>query len=235
MRPTAPSRTCVRRTRPLLAALLWIALGLGCNAPHHGPHDATAHHSFANVEQWTKVFDDPTRDAWQKPTELVAALPITPGMAVADLGAGTGYFSRYLSNAVGARGTVFAVDPEPNLVAHLRERAEHEHTVNVVPVLASLDNPRLPNGGVDLVLIVDTFHHIDDRLNYFRRLQRVLKPDGRVAVVDFKKEPLPVGPPPEHKLARDQVVDELQTAGYRLTAEPAILPYQYVLVFQVAQ
>ncbi|HVN83511.1 MAG TPA: class I SAM-dependent methyltransferase [Candidatus Binatia bacterium] len=208
---------------------------MGCNAPHHGPHDATAHHSFANVEQWTKVFDDPTRDAWQKPTELVAALPITPGMAVADLGAGTGYFSRYLSNAVGARGTVFAVDPEPNLVAHLRERAEHEHTVNVVPVLASLDNPRLPNGGVDLVLIVDTFHHIDDRLNYFRRLQRVLKPDGRVAVVDFKKEPLPVGPPPEHKLARDQVVDELQTAGYRLTAEPAILPYQYVLVFQVAQ
>jgi ubiquinone/menaquinone biosynthesis C-methylase UbiE len=203
----------------------------GVPAAARGPHDATARHSFENVAHWQSVFDDPKRDTWQKPAELVRVLGIEPGMVVADLGAGTGYFSRYLSAVVGERGTVFAVDPEPNLVAHLRARAEQEHTVNVVPVLASFNNPRLPAQGVDLVLIVDTFHHIDDRLTYFRHLQRALTPRGRVAIVDFKKEPLPVGPPPEHKLARDQVIDEMQSAGYAFAAESQVLPYQYVLIF----
>lgn len=196
-------------------------------------HDATVRHGFADVEHWVATFDDPARDRWQKPAALVRALAIAPGMSVADLGAGTGYFSRYLSAAVGERGTVFAADPEPNLVAHLRQRAEQESSANVVPVLASLDNPRLPAAGVDLVLIVDTFHHIDDRPAYFGRLGRCLKPAGRVAIVDFKKQSLPVGPPPEHKLARDQVVDEMRSAGYRLVAEPDLLPYQYVLVFDL--
>jgi ubiquinone/menaquinone biosynthesis C-methylase UbiE len=197
-------------------------------------HDATAHHSFADVEHWTTVFDDPKRDEWQKPAELVRALRLAPGMRVADLGAGTGYFSRYLSEAVGQRGTVFAVDPEPNLVVHLRERAEQEHTANVVPILASLDNPRLPANGVEVVLIVDTLHHIDDRVNYLRRLKHFLTTTGRIAIVDFKKEPLPVGPPPEHKLARELVLEELAAAGYRLVAEPAVLPYQYFLIFNAA-
>jgi len=218
----------------LIAVALLITV-VGCNAPPHGEHDATAHHSFADVEHWTKVFDDPERDEWQKPAELVKALGIAPGMHVADLGAGTGYFSRYLSVAVGGRGTVFAVDPEPNLVVHLRERAQRESTANVVPVLASFDNARLPTSAVDLVLIVDTFHHIDDRVNYFVGLKRCLAPTGRVAVVDFKKEPLPVGPPMEHKLAREQVVEEMQSAGYRLVDEPSVLPYQYVLVFSVGR
>jgi SAM-dependent methyltransferase len=198
----------------------------------HGPHDATTHHSFGNVEHWVSVFDDPARDAWQKPASVVEALRLRPGMRVADLGAGTGYFSRYLAAAVGEAGTVFAVDTEPGLVTHLRERAEHEHTPNVVPILASADNPRLPVGAVDVVLIVDTVHHIDDRTNYLRRLRRVLKPGGRVVVIDFKKQDIPVGPPPEHRLARGQIVDELTTAGYRLVSAPDILPYQYVLIFQ---
>jgi ubiquinone/menaquinone biosynthesis C-methylase UbiE len=199
----------------------------------HAPvsHDATAHHPFDDVPQWVAVFDDPKRDAWQKPREVVAALELRPGMRVADLGAGTGYFSRWLSEAVGPTGTVFAVDPEPNLVGYLRTRAEREHTDNVVPVLASFDNPRLPAGVVDVVLIVDTFHHIDDRLTYFRNLRRVLAPGGRVAVVDWQQGKLPVGPPPEHKLARSVVVNEMSESGYRLVATPTVLEYQYFLVF----
>jgi ubiquinone/menaquinone biosynthesis C-methylase UbiE len=153
-------------------------------------------------------------------------------MTVADLGAGTGYFSRYLSTAVGESGTVFAVETEPNLVTRLRERAEHERTANVTPVLASFDDSRLPAATVDLVLIVDTFHHLDERLGYLTRLRRALKPRGRVAIVDWQAKPLPIGPPMEHKIAREQVIDEMQAAAYRLIAEPAILPYQYVLVFQ---
>jgi ubiquinone/menaquinone biosynthesis C-methylase UbiE len=199
--------------------------------PTHAPFEATSRHPFDDVKQWVSVFDDPARDAWQKPKELVAALALTPGMTIADLGAGTGYFSRYLSRAVGDTGTVFAVDTEPNLVAHLRERAEQEHTANVIPVLASFDDARLPRGAIDLVLIVDTFHHLDHRLEYLQRLRRALKPGGRVVIVDWQAKDLPVGPPLEHKIARDQVVGEMRAAGYRLADEPPVLPYQYVLVF----
>ena len=198
--------------------------------PHHD--DATVHHSFADVQHWTAVFDDPGRDAWQKPEEVVKALGLSPGMCVADLGAGTGYFSRYLARAVGEGGTVLAVDPEPNLVVHLRERSEKEKTANVVPILASFDNPRIPAASADVVLVVDTFHHIDDRVGYFRRLRRALKPGGRVAIVDFKKKNLPVGPPPEHKLRRSEIVSEMESAGYKLVAQPDVLPYQYFLIFQ---
>jgi predicted methyltransferase len=188
-------------------------------------------HDFADVEQWRRVFDDPQRDAWQKPRELVAALELRPGMWVADLGAGTGYFSRWLDAAVRPSGVVFAVDTEPNLVAHLRTRSEQEKTSTVVPVLASFDDPRLPPHALDLVLIVDTYHHLDDRLTYLRRLATTLKPSGRVAIVDWQKHALPIGPPAEHKLARDQVVAEMTAAGYRLVAEPKVLRHQYVLVF----
>jgi ubiquinone/menaquinone biosynthesis C-methylase UbiE len=194
--------------------------------------DATSHHSFENVAQWTKVFDDPARDDWQKPQLLVEALKLRAGMRVADLGAGTGYFSRYLSKSVGSEGTVFAVDTEPNLVVHLRERAEHENTPNVVPILASADNPRLPAASVDVVLIVDTYHHVDGRRDYFRRLQRSLTRNGRVAIIDWHKRDLPVGPPPSHKLAREQVLEEMTAAGYVLVEEPPVLPYQYFLIFR---
>jgi ubiquinone/menaquinone biosynthesis C-methylase UbiE len=196
------------------------------------PHDATSRRSFADVAHWKSVFDDPKRDEWQKPAEVVKALGLGPGMTVADLGAGTGYFSRYLSAAVGPSGTVLASDPEPNLVAHLRERAEKEGTPNVVPILGSFDNPRLPAGASDLVLIVDTYHHIDDRLTYLRALKRSLKPGGRAAVIDWHKRPLPIGPELDHKLAREQVIEEMTATGWTLAAEPDFLPYQYFLVFR---
>lgn len=212
------------------AALHVLAIGV------HGAaaQPATTHHDFADVEHWTRVFDDPQRDAWQKPEEVVRAIALEPGMTVADLGAGTGYFSRYLSQAVGPRGTVLAAEPEAALVAHLRARAEREGTANVVPILASKDNPRLPARSSDVVLIVDTWHHIDDRIAYARRLKEALKPGGRVAIIDWQKRELPVGPGMAHKLAREQVVEELQAAGYRLVAEPELLPYQYFLIFAPA-
>ncbi len=226
MRPGAMGFSATASCAVLLLAALTLA------ADPAPSHDATSHHDFADVQHWVAVFDDPARDAWQRPAELVRALALRPGMVVADLGAGTGYFSRHLTDAVGPAGTVFAVELEPNLVVHLRERAEREHTPNVIPVLASADNPRLPAGGVDLVLVVDTFHHLDDRLGYLRVLRRFLRPAGRVAIVDWQKRDLPVGPPLDHKLAREQVVDEMTASGYRLIDEPDVLPYQYVLVFR---
>lgn len=213
-------------------ALFVLALTLGGIAFATPPSDrATSDRVFDDVPYWERVFDDPKRDAWQKPAELVAALDVRPGMAVADLGAGTGYFERFLSRAVGPRGTVYALEVEPKLVAHLRARAEREGTANVVPVLTSKTSARLPAGGVDLLLVVDTYHHLDGRVAYMERAADVLRPDGRVVVVDWHKRPLPEGPEMDHKLAEEQVVAEMERAGYRLLARPDVLPYQYVLVF----
>ena len=223
------------RIRRGLVVHAMVVLGVALYVPvAAGPHDATTHHAFDDVEHWTSVFDDPARDAWQRPDEIVHALDLKPGAWVADLGAGTGYFSRRLSAAVGPDGVVFAVDTEPNLVAHLRARAEREHTDNVIPILASTSNSRLPRTSCDVVLIVDTYHHLDDRLTYLRDLRRVLRRGGRVAIVDWQKRPLPVGPEMEHKLDRTVVVDEMTRSGFRLVAEPDVLPYQYLLIFAAA-
>lgn len=207
--------------------------GAADRQPVGTPSDrATASHSFADVDNWAKVFDDPARDAWQKPTELLAALALRPGQTVADLGAGTGYFSRYLADAVGPHGTVLAVEVEPTLVAHLRQRAEREQRATVVPVLASIDNPRLPAGGVDLIFIADTYHHLDHRRRYLPQLRRPLRPGGRVAIIDWQPGELPEGPPPDHKLPPEQVIEEMRAAGFELADRLDVLPYQYVLIFR---
>jgi predicted methyltransferase len=197
-------------------------------------HDATAHEAFTDVNRWVRIFDDPGRDAWQKPAEVAAALGLRPGAIVADLGAGTGYFERALAKTVGPDGLVLAIDTEPKLVEHLRDRIRTDLLEGVLPVLAAPDDPFLPRGRVDAVLVVDTYHHIDDRLHYFRALRGALAPGGRVAVVDYHKKPLPVGPPLQHKLAREFVVDEMKQAGYALTGEQTFLPYQYFLLFSPA-
>jgi predicted methyltransferase len=193
--------------------------------------DATARHPFDDVAKWEKIFDDPRRAEWQQPAAIVRALALKPGMVVADVGAGTGYFERALSDAVGPRGSVLAVEVEPNLVTHLRARAEREGTANVIPILGSTADPRLPAGRVDRILYVDTYHHLDDRVDYFRRLLGALAPGGLVVVVDWKKEKSAIGPPLDHRLAREQVLREMEQAGYRVVDTDVTLPEQYVLVF----
>jgi ubiquinone/menaquinone biosynthesis C-methylase UbiE len=200
-----------------------------------GGHDATVSHSFEDVDRWVDVFDAPSRAEWQKPDQIPGALGLEEGMAIADIGAGTGYFERFFAAAVGASGKVYAVDIEPKMVAYLEQRAKREKTPQVLAVLAAPDDPRLPEGGLDVVFICDTYHHIDDRVGYIRRLGKVLKPGGRVAIVDFQKRELPVGPPPEHKLAREEVIEEFALAGWVLARESDILPYQYFLIFRPPQ
>jgi len=205
--------------------------------PHEpgGSHDATVQHPFDDADRWAKVFDDPGRDTWQKPSEVAKALGLKPGMVVADLGAGTGYFARTLSEAVRPGGMVLALDVEPSMVRYLAARARKEGLENLVPVLALPDDPFLPKGRIDRVLIVDTYHHLSSRLDYFRRMRGSMAPGGKVAVADFQKRPLPVGPPPEHKLEPQFVIQEMNEAGWRLVEEKDFLPYQYFLIFEPAQ
>lgn len=196
---------------------------------HHGHSSPTANHRFQDPDRWSKVFDDPERDAWQKPDAVVAALSLNPASVVADLGAGTGYFSIRIARKV-PEGKVFAVDIEPKMVAHVEERARHESLTNVAGIVATPNDPKLP-AGVDVVLVVDTYHHIEDRTPYFEKVKAKLSPGGRVVIVDFKKGDLPVGPPDAHKIAPTMVQREMKAAGYQQCREWNELPYQYVLFF----
>ena len=217
-------------------------LSAGSEAPGHADrpqepavsHDATVRHPFDDPERWAQVFDDPARGEWQKPAELVRALGLKAGMVAADLGAGTGYFEAHLSEAVGPAGMVLAIDTEPAMIGYLGRRAVKEKLANVVPVLALPGEPFLPPGRVDRVLIVDTYHHIDARPEYFRRMRLAMARGGKVAIVDFHKRELPVGPPPEHKLEPEFVTREMQEAGWKLVEQKTFLPYQYFLIFAPA-
>ena len=221
---------------------LWVALAAcGGGPPHAGaPEHASAaghpggdhyHRRFEDAEHWAQIFDDPARDAWQKPEEVISALELQPSARVADLGAGTGYFSVRIARRV-TEGVVYAVDIEQDMVRHLGERAAGEGLTNLTPVLATADDARLPEP-VDIVLVVDTYHHIGDRVAYFRRLSGSLRPGGRLAIVDFTRES-PIGPPPEHRIPPETVAAELAEAGYAKLQEHGLLPNQYFLVFERA-
>jgi len=195
----------------------------------NGHSDQGYRHSFEQAETWAKQFDDPARDAWQKPAEVLDALYLEPAARVADLGAGTGYFSARIAKRIPG-GKLFAVDIEPDMLRYLKERAHREHLQALVPVLASAETPNLPEP-VDLVLVVDTYHHIDNRVAYFDRLRGSLRANGRLAIVDFKGD-APEGPPLQHRISPEKVTGELIAAGYSLVATHQFLPRQYFLVFQ---
>lgn len=218
-----------------VALALATACGHGHSQEHghgRGEHDATSHRRFDDVERWKKVFDDPERDAWQRPDEVIAFLGLEAGDTVVDLGAGTGYFSVRLAPAVGPEGRVLAVDVEETLVAHLNERAAEAGIPWMEGVLTSHDSPGVEEGSADVVLIVDTWHHIGDRIHYLGKLAKALAGGGSVVVVDYREGELPIGPPPDHKLSQAHVVGEFEKAGWSLVATYDDLPYQYALKFE---
>ena len=186
------------------------------------------HHRFEKADEWAPIFDDPKRDAWQKPDAVVAALQIQPGMIVADIGAGTGYFEKRLSAAVGDAGKVIAIDIEPDMVRYIGERAKREGTPNVEAQLGTRDSPKLVVN-VDRILIVDTWHHIGNRDTYVRQLKASLKPGGFVAVVDFTLESSK-GPPKQHRLTPQQVIDEFVADGFKAHVVDVKLPDQYIVI-----
>ncbi|MBW7996123.1 MAG: class I SAM-dependent methyltransferase [Candidatus Glassbacteria bacterium] len=176
-------------------------------------------------------YESEGRDEWQKPDKIVGLLDLKAGMVVADIGASSGYFSRRFSKAVGASGRVLAVDLDTEALAWLANKADELGMSNIDTVHADADDPHLPAGKVDLVFFCNTLHHIGDRVEYLRRLKSALKDDGRVAVLDFYKKDLPVGPQgPGHKLSWNEAYRALRDAGYKVVREPQHLLYQYFII-----
>jgi ubiquinone/menaquinone biosynthesis C-methylase UbiE len=205
-----------------LALFVGSFLALG---QHHAPG-----HSFEDIDRWVAEFESPERDLRQKPDEVVSALKLKRSDRIADIGAGTGYFTRRFAAA--SSGTVYAVDLEPNMLRYIAKRARTEGQKNIVPVLALPDSPMLPPASVDVIFICNTIHHIENRAAYYAILRESLAPGGRLAIVDFRKDAaLAEGPPPEMRLDRNDLERELAQAGFRLAEEYSLLPDQYFVVF----
>jgi cyclopropane fatty-acyl-phospholipid synthase-like methyltransferase len=209
--------------RWLAVCVLAVAAGAAW-AQHPGSHQ----HGFQGAEQWSQVFDDPARDAWQKPDEIIRALALKPDATVADIGAGTGYLAVRVARAV-PKGKVYGVDLERDMVRYLAERAKREKIDNLVAIAGAPDSPRLPTA-VDLMILLDVYHHIDARERYFRALAEKLKPGGRIAVIDFLPD-APMGPPRSARVPAAEVQRELTAAGYHFVQKHEFLPHQYFLVF----
>ena len=207
----------------MLAAPAAIAL-LG-SVPMHRHHG-----NPEDLDSYVAKMEDPSRAEWQKPDEVLRVLAPRRGQVVCDIGAGPGYFTFPVARAVGDAGHVYAVDVEPRILEALRKRLRKSRLRNVTPVLALEDDPLVPTASCDLILVVDTYHHFPDGPAYLRRLARSLRPGGRLVNIDFHKRELPVGPPPEHKLTREEFLAQADAAGLALVEEHTFLPYQYFLV-----
>jgi predicted methyltransferase len=210
----------------LTAAAVSVVLPLSAQQPPAKPDHMQ--HRFDDPERYAKSFDDPARDKWQMPDRVIAALGLKADSTVADVGAGTGYFTIRLAKAVPG-GTVYAVDVEHAMLEHIKKRAASDKLTNVAPVHASSASPKLPKP-VDVVLIVDTYHHLPNRPTYFADLRKSLAAGARVAIVDFRKDS-PEGPPPEFRFEAEQIVAEMKQAGYELAARHDFLPRQHFLIF----
>ncbi len=218
----------------------------GCQTPDQGGESSAAtndhqrgagrHGRPRDIDGYIARMESPERAAWQKRDQVLAALKLKPGERVADVGCGPGYFTIPIAEAVGPSGKVWAVDIEPKMLQRLREHADEANLDNIEFVLAPEDDPSLPRGKIDTILIVDTYHHFPDRPSYVATLRRALAPGGRLVNIDFipkSREERGFGPPEHMQLPRTTVDAEMATAGLGPDVIHAFLPEQYFVEYRV--
>ncbi len=214
-----------------LTGVLGLALGAAWAQDSKPRTMEEMHKLHQNSGALMAVLEDPKRDDYQKPHEVITALKLRDGEVVADIGAGSGYFTFRLARHVGA-GRVYAADISPDLILHLNRRIRDLNATNVVSVLCAPDDPLLADRSVDRFFICDTWHHIGDHPKYLGLLKKMLRPGGEIIMIDFKKEKTPVGPPMEMRISREDLINEMELNGFRVSAEHKFLDYQYFLVFK---
>jgi ubiquinone/menaquinone biosynthesis C-methylase UbiE len=177
------------------------------------------------------LLEAPDRDLWQRPDQVMDAMGIADASVVADIGAGSGWFTIRLARRVGPQGLVYAEDVQPEMINAITRRVQREGLTNVRAVRGQNSDPRLPPGSLDAILIVDAYHEVEDRVTMLKNLARALKPQGRIGVVDFKLDGTGPGPSPEERVSPDVVVKDAAKAGLRLVRQEPFLQYQYLLIF----
>jgi arsenite methyltransferase len=213
--------------------LLWIALPGLLIAQTHTPQKTKAEieKMHQDPKAYISMLENPQRDSEQKPEEVLKTLGIKPGEAVADIGAGSGYFAFRFARQVGDSGRVYAVDINSDMILFMNRKIRDLKLRNVSTVLSAPDDPLLVDDSINRFFICNTWHHVQNRLNYLSLIKKILRPGGQIIVLDYHKRELPVGPPPEMKMAREDVIKEMESGGFKLAQEHTFLPYQYFLVF----
>jgi predicted methyltransferase len=172
------------------------------------------------------------REAEEKPQLLIDALEIEPGQTIADLGAGSGYYSFRIAPLVGPTGKVLAIDIQPAMLEVITQRASRERIANVAAVRASVRDPNLAPGSVDLLFMVDVYHELEYPYEVMTKVRAALKPGGRVALIEYRAEDPQVAIKPVHKMSERQVRRELEAAGFRHVKTVRTLPLQHLIVFE---
>lgn len=179
--------------------------------------------------------DRPEREREEAPSKAIAALGLRAGQVVADVGAGSGYYTVRLAKAVGATGRVVATDLQPGMLDILRAKVARERLANVEVVQGRADDPVLPEKTFDLVLMVDVYHELAAPQIFVRKLKAALKPGGRLVLIEFRREDPRVPIREEHKMSVSQVRDELGADGFRIDQVIDVLPWQHIIVLRPAE
>jgi len=177
--------------------------------------------------------EGPDREAWQKSDAIMDALGIADGSSVADLGAGGGWFTVRLARRVGPRGRVYAEDVQKEMIESMNRRITREGLHNVTIVLGTEENPGLPLKSVDAVLVVNSYAEVLKGVEWLRNVRSALKPNGRIGIVDFRKDGWGPGPPLDERIDEAVVIKDAQAANLRLISKDTPLPFQYLLVFGI--
>ena len=180
------------------------------------------------------LFEQPGRAKWQKPGRIVKVLDIKPGMTIADIGAGSGYFTRRFAKATGPNGKVYAVDISKDILEYLQNRAKKEGLTNIRTIVGKPDNPLLPDDSVDLAFFSETTHHIGHRAGFFSKVRASLKPNGRMAIIDFSPEAHGKGwcpHQPSELVPEWQIIREAEDAGFKVDRIYNFVSREYFVVF----
>jgi len=219
-------------TRALLVAGIFACFTRGVLShpalPAFPAQDKPKSHLFPPLD--LGLLDGPDRDQWQHPDQIMDALNIAEGSVVADVGAGSGWFTIRLARRVLPNGIVYAEDIQPQMIEVISRRLQRENLPNVRPVLGTAKNPRLP-AGLDAVLIVDVYHEMEDPVTLLENIARSLKPQGRIGVVDFNPGGGGPGPAPDERVDPQTVIDAAASAGLQLIKREAVPPFEFLLVF----
>ncbi len=224
--------------------ILFFFLFLGCHSQHKKsphkskhkhhlhPQDEDMQHDFSDAEMWSKRFDNKERDSWQKPQEIVEVMQINKTDKIADIGAGTGYLLAYLSQATGPKGKVYALDVEKKLVEFMKTRIQKEGLLNTSAEQIPFDSAGKRIKEVDKIVVLNTWHHIENRDKYSNKLIKDLKPGAEIYIVDFEKGTKGPGPKESHRTLYKDTAKELQSAGFKCKQAKESLDYHYIAVCQ---
>jgi ubiquinone/menaquinone biosynthesis C-methylase UbiE len=191
------------------------------------------HYQDPDYERWVRIFEHPGREVYDKRREIVAALDLQPGMSVADIGAGTGLFTRLFARQVGDTGKVYAVDIAENFIDNVLRTSREQGLNNVEGIVNDQHATHLPQNAVDVAFICDTYHHFEYPHSMLASIRQALRSNGKLVIIDFRKQPGDSSPwvMGHVRANRQTVIHEVQTAGFRLSQEPEILDSNYFLIF----